>query len=198
MNPPKASSFGGSWERAIGSVRKVLDASLVHLGKRHLTRDEFTTLLQEACSIVNNTPLYEMSDDPNDPIPLTPAHLLCMKDHPSPPFPEEFTPADLNSYGKLRWRRIQYLSTIFWERWQKNYLHTLQSRGKWLKDRSNPEVGDVVVVKQKGARRNQWDIARIITTTPSSDGVVRSCTIKTPKGTYRRPTSSLVPLSSGR
>ena len=148
MNPPKASSFGGSWERAIGSVRKVLDASLVHLGKRHLTRDEFTTLLQEACSIVNNTPLYEMSDDPNDPIPLTPAHLLCMKDHPSPPFPEEFTPADLNSYGKLRWRRIQYLSTIFWERWQKNYLHTLQSRGKWLKDRPNPEVGDVVVVKQ--------------------------------------------------
>ena len=100
MNPPKASSFGGSWERAIGSVRKVLETSLIDIGPRSLNRDEFSTLMQEASSIVNNTPLFDVSEDPNDPFPLTPAQLLCIKDHPAPPPPEEFAPSDLNAYGK--------------------------------------------------------------------------------------------------
>ena len=195
MNPPKASSFGGSWERAIGSVRKILNASLVHLGKRSLNRDELSTLVQEACCIINNTPLFDVSDDPNDPFPLTPAQLLLLRDHPFPSPPEEFSPADLNSYGKLRWRRIQQLSSVFWDRWRKNYLHTLQTREKWFKDRPNPEVGDAVILKQKDAKRNQWDVARIVSVSPSADGVVRSCTVRTPKGTYRRPTNLLVPLT---
>ena len=195
MNPPKASSFGGSWERAIRAVRKVLEASLIHIGHRSLNRDEFTTLMQEASSIVNNTPLFDVSEDPNDPFPLTPAQLLCNKDHPSPPPPEEFSSSDLNAYGKLRWRRIQYLSSIFWDGWRKNYLHTLQTRQKWFKDRPNLKVGDAVILKQKNVRRNQWEIARIVSVSPSTDGVVRSCTIKTPKGVYRRPVNLLVPLT---
>ena len=32
VNPPKSSHFGGVWERAIGSVRKVIDATLLNLG----------------------------------------------------------------------------------------------------------------------------------------------------------------------
>ena len=194
MNPPKASSFGGSWERAIGSVRKVLETSLIDIGPRSLNRDEFSTLMQEASSIVNNTPLFDVSEDPNDPFPLTPAQLLCIKDHPAPPPPEEFAPSDLNAYGKLRWRRIQYLTSVFWDRWRKHYLHTLQTRQKWNKDRPNLKVGDTVILKQKNVRRNQWDIARVVSVSPSADGVVRSCTIKTPKGVYRRPVNLLVPL----
>ena len=45
---------------------------------RTLVNDDSVTLLQEACAIVNNTPLCEVSEDPNDPIPLTPAALLTL------------------------------------------------------------------------------------------------------------------------
>ena len=57
LNPPHASHHGGSWERKIGSVRRVLEDALTSIGNRGVAQDEFTTLLAEAASIVNNTPL---------------------------------------------------------------------------------------------------------------------------------------------
>ena len=84
LNPPKASHFGGIWERKIGSIRRILDASLLELGSRKLSRDELYTLFQEAACIINNTPLYEISNCPNDPFPITPSMLLTLKDNPNP------------------------------------------------------------------------------------------------------------------
>lgn len=28
---------------------------------------------------------------------------------------------------KAQWRRVQYLADTFWQRWNKEYLHTLQT-----------------------------------------------------------------------
>ena len=193
-NPPWASNFGGSWERAIGSVRKILDASLLKLGARYLSMDELQTLFQEAASIINNTPLYEISSNPEDPLPITPAHLLTLKDVPNPTPPETYEDSDLFAYGQKRWRRIQVLADDFWLKWKSNYLQNLQARKKWYKERANLEEGSAVIIKQKYSRRNQWDIARVISTINSHDGVVRSCLVKTKKGTYLRPVNKLVPL----
>ena len=79
--PPGASHFGGSWERAIGSVRKILNASLMQLGQRNLSADELNTLLQECAAIINSTPLYDTPCRADEPLPLTPGHLLFMKDN---------------------------------------------------------------------------------------------------------------------
>ena len=56
INPPLASHFGGVWERAIRSVRKVIDAVLMDLHVKLLTEEEFRTLLSEAARVVNSTP----------------------------------------------------------------------------------------------------------------------------------------------
>ena len=37
FNPPHVSHFGGVWERQIGSIRRVLDAMFLQLGKHQLT-----------------------------------------------------------------------------------------------------------------------------------------------------------------
>ena len=171
-NPPGGSNFGGSWERAIGSVRKILDFSLIKLGARHFTRDEFNTLLQEATCIINNTPLYEISPEPDYPLPITPAHLLTLKDSPNPVPPEQFQDSDLLAYGMRRWKRVQVIADDFWKKWRFNYLQNLQQRKKWCKNIKNLEVGDVVIVKQKMTRRNNWNIARVESVIPSPDGVV--------------------------
>ena len=130
FNPPHSSHFGGVWERKIGQIRRALDFSLLKLGSRTLTFDEMNTLLQEAAAIVNATPLWQISSDPNDPVPLSPSMLLTLRDSQSPAC-DEFASDDLLAYGKKRWRRVQSLADSFWSEWRSSYLQTLQVRQKW-------------------------------------------------------------------
>ena len=92
-------------ERKIGSIRRVFEGCLAASGVKTLSYDELSTMMQISCSIVNNTPLASVSEDPNDPMPLTPAALLTLRESSSPPL-EYFQPADLLAYGKKRWRRV--------------------------------------------------------------------------------------------
>ena len=148
----------------------------------------------EAAAIVNNTPLYDNSDHPSEPSAITPAHLMLLKDNPNPAPLESFSSADLNAYGKLRWRRVQHIAEEFWRRWRKNYLCTLQSRSKWGKNTRNVRVKDVVLMKDKSVSRNDWRIAVVDEVFPSKDGVVRSCIVRSVKGKLRRPVNDLVLL----
>ena len=156
-NPLTASHFGGLWERAIRKVRSMIDAVMLINGSRAITRDELETLFKEISAIINNTPLSNSpSDNPNEPSPLTPASLLTLKDAKNPPPLEFFTKADLDCYGKLRWRRIQYLAQEFWSRWHCDCLSELISRQKWTKDVPNMCLNDDVVVRAKNLPRNDW------------------------------------------
>ena len=205
FNPPNAPHFGGVWERKIQSLKKVLNGTLLLLGPRELTLDEFQTFVVEASSIVNSTPLWEVSDDPNDPFPLTPSMLLTLRETPHPPLPDSFSKDDLLAYGKRRWRRVQYLSDQFWIRWRKSYLQLLQSRSKWTKERGNLKVGDIVLLHDKTEQRNKWPLGRIVSVKMSQDDLVRSVDVKVfkhnAKGklkayTYNRPINEVVLLSS--
>ena len=146
MNPPHASHFGGAWERKIGSIRRILEGSIALMGPRRLSFDEFSTFLAEASQILNNTPLWGISADPNDPTPLTPAMLLTLRDQPNPPPLETFSERDLIAYGSRRNRRVQYLSDQFWIRWRKEFLHSLTKRHKWRMKERCISIGDIVLV----------------------------------------------------
>ena len=194
FNAPSASHMNGSVERAIGSMRKILSASLLLAGNRAITRDELHTLFTEAACIINNTPLYHNEDSPDEPLAISPAHLMTLKDQPNPPPLSTFSSEDLNNYGKQRWKRVQVISQEFWRRWHHYYLNSLQSRSKWLKDRPNMRIGDAVIIKSKQLPRNDWSIGRVTATLPSSDNVVRVCEVKTPTGVFRRAVCDLIPL----
>ena len=68
---------------------------------------------------------------------------------------------------------MQYLADLFWTRWKKEYLQTLQERKKWRKEETDVKKGDVVILKDENACRADWKIARVIETFPSKDGLVR-------------------------
>ncbi|XP_059096787.1 uncharacterized protein LOC131891276 [Tigriopus californicus] len=201
LNPPHASHFGGSWERKIGSVRRVLEGTMCQLGPQKLSRDELATLLSEACAIVNSTPLWSISHDPNDPFPLSPSSLLNLKEDCSLPGLDSFSQADILAYGKRRWRRVQFLADQFWTRWRSQYLEALQARRKWIVPRRSLQPGDLVLLKNKAEKRMSWPLCLIQETKVSKDGLVRSVIVKRMDATsagiakprfYERPISQIV------
>ena len=193
FNPPAASHMGGSWERMIRTVRSILMALVRDYG--HALNDEaFRTFLAEAESIVNCRPLTFPVSDPNDVTkPLTPNHLLTMKSKVALPPPGEFQHEDI--YLRKQWKRVQYLAEIFWSRWKKEYLNSLQeTRLKWNTTRRNFSIGDIVLVMDERTPRNSWPLARIIDVYPDAKGLVRMVKIKTATSTLERPIQKLVLL----
>ena len=150
---------------------------------------------QHVESILNSCPLTVFSDDPRDPEPLTPNHLLLLKsDSPMPP--GVFQRDDL--FSRRRWRQIQYLTDTFWKRWVSEYLPLylplLQSRQKWLHPRRNLTVGDVVLVAAGNTNRNYWPLGRIQQVFPDKKGFVRKVRVKVKSAVLERPVDKLVLL----
>ncbi|KAL6421198.1 hypothetical protein ACFW04_013751 [Cataglyphis niger] len=124
FNPPSASHFGGLWEAAVKSLKHHFRRVL---GESTLTYEEMSTLLTQIESCMNLRPLQALSDDPDDLTALTPGHFLvgtslnalpepCLVDAP---------------IGRLsRWQLLQKMRNHFWDRWLREYLHSLFQRPK--------------------------------------------------------------------
>ena len=176
-NVPSASHMGGVWERQIRTVRNVLTRLLQQLGSQ-LDDESLRTVFCEVTAIVNSRPLsVENLNDPLSDLPLTPNHLLTMKSKVLLPPPGKFVKPDL--YVRRRWRRIQFVTNEFWNRWRKEYLSNLQSRSKWVASSRNMKVGDIVMIKDDNLPRNQWKLGIVTAAEPGDDGLVRKVSLKT-------------------
>ena len=198
FNPPHASHAGGSWERMIGIARNILNAMFAALGMQQLTHEVLSTLMAEITAIINNRPLVPVSNDPSVPEILTPASILSrMKSSPVLAAPGRFTQKDLYT---SQWRQVQHLANIFWARWRKEYLPLLQPRRKWQTELPSLKEGDLVLMRDKEAPRNDWPLARVSKTFPSQDGNVRKVEVETAredrKNRYLRPVTELVLLQT--
>ena len=189
FNPPAGSHHGGVWERCIRTVKKVFNALI----KEQTMDDEgISTLLCEVESIVNGRPITKVSDDPRDLEALTPNHLLLLHPGSSIP-PGRFSRSDNSSMR--RWRQVQYLADLFWRRWLREYLPSLQQRQKWNKLQRNVEVNDIVLVLDEKTPRCSWPLGRVLEVhTNKKDGLVRSAKIKTITSVMVRPISKLILL----
>ena len=125
----------------------------------------------ESASIVNSTPYSEISEDPNDPLPLSPQHILTLRENINTT-PEDPITEESQCYGKRRWKRVQFLADEFWKRWRDDYLSTLLPRKKWRRGRPNLEVGNIVLIRGE-CPRSRWPLGRISEAIPDRDGKVR-------------------------
>ena len=199
FNAPHSSHMGGTWERMIGISRRILDSMLLQAGNPTLTHEVLTTLMAEVTAIVIARPLVPVSSDPEAPLILTPSTLLTQKFDPIPTPPGDFTKADMY---KHQWKRVQALADTFWARWQKEYLNMLQSRQKWQRNKPNLKEGDIILLKDKQLKRNEWPMGVIVKTLPSRDGVVRKVEVKVTRDKmtkfFYRPISDCILLLSLR
>jgi hypothetical protein len=118
---------------------------------------------------------------------ITPNHLLLLR-------PGEGLPCGSfdkrDNYPRRRWRQIQYLADVFWVRWVKEYLPTLQARQKWVKPQRNLSVDDIVLVVDSSPR-NAWVLGRILEVVKDRKGFVRIVQVKTPTTVLQRPVHKL-------
>lgn len=179
----------------IGIARRILDAMLLQTGPTRLTHEVLITLMAEVMAIINARPLVPITTDSDTPTVLTPAMLLTQKAGAAPAPEGTF---DIKDMYKKQWQHVQNLANAFWKRWRQEYLSILQVRKKWTHDKDNIKEGDVVLVKDDLAKRNEWPIGLITKCIPSEDKKVRKVEVRVVKqGTprvYLRPVTQLILL----
>lgn len=152
-------------------------------------------VLVSESAIINARPLIPVSTDPTDPFILSPAVLLTQKVNPLSAPVGDFVVSDLYRH---QWRQVQHLANVFWDKWRRQFLSTLQTRRKWQSNQPNVNPGTVVVLKDIQSPRNEWLLGLVTKAFPSTDGRVRTVEIKVarPHETklYTRPISQIVVL----
>ena len=193
FNPPGASWMGGVWERMIRTVRKLLTQMLQQYGNR-IDYDVFQTLLTEVENIINSRPLTSLSDDVKDLEPITPNHILGLVAPSVLPLPGKFEQDEI--YSRKRWRQVQALAELFWSRWKKEYLVTLQTRQKWHRPRENLRINDIVMIIDANQPRNQWNLGKVVAVQEDKNQDVRAVTVYQDGKELIRPVHKLVKLLS--
>lgn len=185
FNPPVAPHHGGVWERMVRTAK----SSLRHALRGHKMTDEaLITALELVTNIINSRPLTSVNNDPRNPEPLTPNHLLLGRANPYLP-PAQITESDFCS--KQQWRQAQAFAVHFWKRWLEEFVPSLTERQKWTEEQENLQPGDLVMLLNASKRPGDWPLARVSRVMPGPDGVVRSVWIWTGDTEYHRPVTSL-------
>lgn len=186
--PPHAPNFGGLWEAGVRSTKTHLRKVI---GDATLTYEELATVLAQVEACLNSRPITVLSDNPNDPLPLTPGHfligepLLNLSD-------ENYANCNISSLD--RWRLTQKMLKDFWNRWYKEYLTNLNQRYKWNTKKSEPDIDDIVILKEDNIPPSKWILGKIIQKHVGPDGTTRVVSIKCKNGVYKRPVSKLCVL----
>ncbi|XP_014294754.1 uncharacterized protein [Halyomorpha halys] len=175
--PPRAHHFRGLWEAGIKSVKRLLSSSV---GSQPFTFEELATALVKIEALLNSRPLCPLTED------------ACSRFFDTWTLPRRAETPRSSSSSISKWRVVEAQIAQLWNRWRKEYLHTLQQRQKWTKKSPTPEVGDLVILLEKRSLVGQWPVARVSKTFPGRDGVTRTLMVS---GSYlTRAVTSVIPL----
>ena len=187
FNPPAAPHFGGSWERLVRSVKVTMAAIMPN---HNMSEEVLKNLLTEVEFIINTRPLTYMPTDEHEEA-LTPNHFLLGSLSGEKP---KKLYVNCPQTNRNNWRTSQALADLFWKRWIKEYLPTLVKRIKWFEPTKAIEIGDIVLIVDEQAKRNEWLKGRVVDVKANRSGHVRQTKVLTTKGTYTRPTVKLAVL----
>lgn len=148
--PPYAPHFGGLWEAGVKSCKYHLRRVV---GMANLTYEEFSTVLSQIEAVLNSRPIYPMSSDPHDLLPLTPAHFLIGRPLTAPAAPEL---RNVSGNSLTRFQRVEQIKQHFWQRWSTSYIAELQKRSKWKTNAQDITLNTLVLIKDDNLPPLKW------------------------------------------
>ena len=184
--PERAPHFGGLWESAVKSMKAHLRRITSNV---KLTFEEMSTTICQIEACLNSRPLIPSDQDVTEV--LTPGHFLIGRPLTALPDPSSSTSEQPMSLLR-RWQLCQNLVRHFWSRWSNEYITILNKYTKWPHKSRNVSVGDIVVLRDEVLFPTDWPLARVIDVHPGRDNLVRVVTVRTAKGTYKRPVTKVV------
>lgn len=190
--PPRAPNFGGLWEAGIRSTKFHIRRAI---GDATLTYEEMSTLLSQIEACLNSRPISIMSTEVGDPSPLTPGHFLIGEALVTIP---EINYETSTVSTLKRWHLTQRMLQNFWRRWSNEYLSQHLQRYKWRQRLPEPQIGDVVLVKENDLPPAKWLLGRIEQKHPGTDNLTRVVTLKCKNSLIKRPVSKLCILPVSR
>ena len=191
FGPANDGAAGGSWERLIGMIKKLLRATI---GTHNMQIDDFDALLAAAAAVMNRRPLTRVSAKPGEEMVLSPAHFL---------FPYKFSnalpnilppPTETPKHLTTGWKSVQVLLDDYWKRFQQEYL------GSFLRRQiSNREekinLGELVLMVDSQEPREYWRIMKVVEITNADAANPRHFVVVDGEGNrYRRSFRNLVRL----
>ncbi|KMQ85255.1 hypothetical protein RF55_16299 [Lasius niger] len=176
---------------SLGGSREVKHHLKRVIGESILTFEEISTILAQIEACLNSRPLTALTDDPDDMSALTPGHFLvgtALNTVPEPSLAEE-------PVGRLsRWQYLQQMCDHFWQRWSREYLHTLSTLPKWWRTNATLRIGDLCIIRNELTPPGKWPLARITALHPGDDGEVRVVTMRTASTILKKPVAKIVLL----
>ena len=167
FNPAGAPHWGGSWERMIKEVKKILKSTFQATGK--WKPDEFRTFLVRAEGIINRRPIA-FGDDGEL---ITPNNFV----QPGASLPIG-PPLGAPSFKSLQ--QVKEAEELFWKQWNKYYLPSVsveQVLGDVRVDVLLP--GDKVLLREgNNPLVDIWTPATVVEVYPSKDGIIRSAMVE--------------------
>lgn len=186
--PPRTPHFGGLHEAAVKGFKSHL---IKVVAQNTLTLWEMTTLVTMVEGVLNSRPLIPLAMCPQDNQPLTPGHFLI--GNPLNALPDPIAD-DLNADFRYSWSKTVVARQLFWRRWSKEYLQSLQQRYKWSVEQQNVKINDLVLLIDRNHPSITWTIGKIEETFPGKDGKVRVVSVRTKFGTFKRGITEICAL----
>ncbi|GFU23523.1 DUF5641 domain-containing protein [Trichonephila clavipes] len=121
--------------------------------------EELLTLITQIEAILNSRPLTPLSSDVDDLEVLTPAHFLIGRPITAIVEPSLF---QCESNRLNVWQRITKSVQTIWKRWSLSYLNSLQQRKKWIVNKENLKLGDMVLIREENLPPCKWLLGRVV------------------------------------
>ncbi|GFW03662.1 integrase catalytic domain-containing protein [Trichonephila clavipes] len=153
--PPRSPNLGGLWESIIKSLKYHFKRVA---GNSKFSYEELLTLIMQIEAILNPRSLTLLQSDVDDLEVLAPAHFLIGR-----PITAIVEPSLLQcESNRLNvWKQIitKSVQTI-WKRLSLSYLNSLQQRKKWIVNKENLNLGDMVLIRKKNffLVNGYWDV----------------------------------------
>ena len=179
----------GAHERLVRCTKQVLRAALK---TAKLTPFQLETAVIQAEAIVNSRPLGNVSEEPSDALPVTPAMLLNGYSNDVDPYPADLQRLSLTG-AKERWQSRIALQKKMMKNFVSFYIQELRTRQKWHHKKEDLKVNDLVLLEEQ-SKRTQWPIGKVVRAIKGRDQAVRTVEIRTKNGVYRRPVTKCVKL----